>query len=63
MSRAFSREKPNSGTRVLEGETGWEEMQDARETDEIDGDQGGGTGRGVNVISICGSLGTKVAMI
>ena len=38
VSRAFSCENPNSRTRVSEGETGWEEMQDMRETDAKDGD-------------------------
>ena len=38
VSKVFSREKPDSGTRVSEGETGWEEIWDAREVEEIDGD-------------------------
>ena len=38
VRRAFSWEKPDSGMRVLEGETGWEEMWDAREMGKVDGD-------------------------
>ena len=38
VRRAFSWEKPASGIRVSEGETGQKEMQDAREVNEIDGD-------------------------
>ena len=49
--------------RVLEGEIGWEEMQDARETDELDSDWGRGTGRGVKVTSIWGLSGTEVVMV
>ena len=60
---AFSHEKPDSGTRVSEGLTGREEMWEAREMDERDGDRGGGTGRGVNVTSIWGSSRTEVAMV
>ena len=63
MRIAFSWEKPDSGMRVLEGETGQEEMWDMREMDEVDADRGGGTGRGVNVTSICGSSGTEVVMV
>ena len=62
VSMAFSRENPDSGTRVSERETGREEMWDAREMDVEDGDQGGGTGRGVSVISIWGSSRTAVEM-
>ena len=63
VRRAFLCEKPDSGTRVSEGETGCEEMWEARETDKLDGDQGGGTGRGVSVTSIWGSSGTEVVMV
>ena len=63
MRRAFSRKKPHSSTRVLEGLTGHEEMWEAREMDKLDGDRGGGTGRGVNVTSIRGLLRTEVAMV
>ena len=52
VRRVFSCEKPDSSTRVLEGLMGHEEMQEAREADKLDGDRGGGTGRGVNVTSI-----------
>ena len=38
VRRAFSQEKPDSGTKVLEREIGWEEMQDARKMDEVNGD-------------------------
>ena len=63
VSRAFSLENPDSGTMVLVGETGQEEMHEAREMDDRDGECGGGTGRGVNVTSICGSSGMKVEMV
>ena len=52
MRRVFSRKKPDSGMRVLEGLTGREEMWEAREMDELDGNQGEGMGRGVSVTSI-----------
>ena len=52
MSRAFSCEKPDSGMRVSEGLMGHEEMWEAREMNELDGDQGGGTGRGVSITLI-----------
>ena len=34
-----------------------------RETDDADGECGDGTGRGVNMTSICGSSGAEVAMV
>ena len=37
VSRVFSWENPDSGMRVLVGETGWEEMQDVREIDDKSG--------------------------
>ena len=52
MRRVFSCKKPDSGMRVSEGLRGCEEMREAREMDELDGDQGGGMGRGVSVTSI-----------
>ena len=63
VSRAFLQENLDSGTRVLVGKTGQEEMQDVRETDDVDGENGGGTGRGVNMTSICGSSEVEVAMV
>ena len=38
--------------RVSEGLMGCEEMREVREMDELDGDWGGGTGRGVNITLI-----------
>ena len=45
------------------GETGQEEMQDVREVNVKDGDQGSGMGRGINMTLICGSLGVEVEMV
>ena len=58
IRKVFPREKPNSGTRVLVGDVGWKEIQDAKETgteleNELDeGGLEGGTESGVNVTSI-----------
>ena len=38
VSKAFSWENPDSRIRVLVGETGQEEMRDARETEDEDGE-------------------------
>ena len=34
-----------------------------RGVDNVDGEHGGGTGRGVNITSICGSPGMEVEMV
>lgn len=62
MRRAFSCEKPDSGTRVSVGELGQEEIREVREGvrelgEEMEGwELGGGIGIGVNVASMIGSL-------
>ena len=69
VSRAFLHKKLDSGTRVLMGNTGQEDICDARKTDSKLGEEmkdsglGGGTGRGISVTLICGCSGTEVEIV
>lgn len=63
VSRVLSCENPASGTRVSVGDAGQRVMCDVKEMDDEDDEQGGGTRRGVNMTSICGSLRTEVEMV
>lgn len=63
MRRVFSQEKPDLGARVSVGGMGWDEMWNARDLEEEDGDQGGEMGSRVNATSVMGSSRTEVVMV